>query len=372
MMSSRGEPKKPAHPPRDLPCGSASHAAGLKSEFELARSPHGQTPPAACRRELQFVITVAESDVGQRLDNLVSSYRSDCSRSFAATLIQDGHITIQNNRKKPGYRVKPGQKIHVRIPVYEPPSVQPQAMPLNILFEDRHLIVIDKPAGLVVHPAPGNETGTLVNGLLYHCPELGGINAELRPGIVHRLDKDTSGTMVVAKSRSVLENLSQQFKSREVQKTYLALVHGVLGPESGNISLPIGRHPVDRKKMSTISARGRDAETLWRVKIRYAGATLLELALKTGRTHQIRVHCTSMRHPIIGDDVYTYGKWGKKIRNATPLETLLRSAGRQMLHAWHLSFTHPVEQRAVSFTAPIPKDMQRLMDGLALLGDVLD
>jgi 23S rRNA pseudouridine1911/1915/1917 synthase len=320
----------------------------------------------------EFVITVAESDAGQRFDRVVSFYRSDCSRSFAATLIQEGRITIQNNLKKPGYRVKPGEKIQGCIPVYEAPSLQAQDIPLNILFEDRHLIVIDKPAGLVVHPAPGNDDGTLVNGLLYHCPELGGINAELRPGIVHRLDKDTSGTMVVAKNRLTLENLSRQFKNREVQKTYLALVHGVLGSESGNISLPIGRHPVDRKKMSVVSAKGRDAETHWRVKVRYTAATLLELELKTGRTHQIRVHCTSMHHPIVGDAVYTYGKLGNKKRNSTPLETLLRSAGRQMLHARHLSFVHPVEQRAMSLTAPIPKDMQRIMDGLAQLGDVLD
>jgi 23S rRNA pseudouridine1911/1915/1917 synthase len=320
----------------------------------------------------EFVITVGESDAGQRLDRFVSSKRPDCSRSFAATLIQDGRITIQNDIKKPGYRVKSGERIQGCIPVYEPPSLQPEAMSLNILFEDRHLIVIDKPAGLVVHPAPGNDTGTLVNGLLHHCPELGGINAELRPGIVHRLDKDTSGTLVVAKNRLTLENLSQQFKNREVQKTYLALVHGVLGSESGKISLPIGRHPLDRKKMSTVSAKGREAETLWRVKSRYTGATLLELELKTGRTHQIRVHCTSMRHPIIGDDVYTYGKRSKKMRKNTPLETLLKSARRQMLHARHLSFTHPVEQELMSFTAPIPEDMQGLMNGLALLGDALD
>ncbi len=312
----------------------------------------------------EFVITVAESDAGQRLDRLVSSSRSDCSRSFAATLIQDGHITIQNKTKKPGYRVKPGEKIQGCIPVYEPPSLQPEAIPLNILFEDRHLIVIDKPAGLVVHPAPGNDTGTLVNGLLYHCPELGGINAELRPGIVHRLDKDTTGAMVVAKSRLALDNLSRQFKEREVQKTYLALIHGVLRQDEGRISLQIGRHPIDRKKMSTISSRGRDAETLWRVKVRYAAATLLELELKTGRTHQIRVHCTSMRHPIIGDAVYTYGKLGKKNIN-NPLETLLKSAKRQMLHARHLRFTHPVERRVMSFTAPIPDDMQNLMDALS-------
>lgn len=313
----------------------------------------------------EFTITVAESDAGQRFDQVVAVYRSDCSRSFAASLIQDGQITIQNKTKKPGYRLKAGEKIQGCIPAYEPPSLEPEAIALDILFEDDHLIVINKPPGLVVHPAPGNDTGTLVNGLLYHCPELGGINAERRPGIVHRLDKDTSGTMVVAKNRSALENLSQQFKARGVQKTYLALVHGVLGKDLGRILLPIGRHPVDRKKMSTISAKGRDAETIWRVKIRYAAATLLALDLKTGRTHQIRVHCASMRHPIVGDAVYTYGKLGSKKRNSTPLEALLSSAKRQMLHARHLRFTHPVGGRPMSFSAPIPEDMQGLMKALA-------
>ncbi len=313
----------------------------------------------------EFVIKVGSSDSGQRFDRIVSFYRSDCSRSHAAALIQGGHITIQNKTKKPSYRVKPGETIQGCIPVYEPTSLQPEDIPLNILFEDRHLLVINKPAGLVVHPAPGNDTGTLVNGLLYHCPELGGINAEQRPGIVHRLDKDTTGAMVVAKTRLILENLSRQFKERQVQKTYLALVHGVSRPDSGIISLPIGRHPTDRKKMSTISSKGREAKTIWRVKIRYVAATLLELELKTGRTHQIRVHCTSMHHPIIGDVVYTGGKVGKKKGSNTSLEALLRSAKRQMLHARQLSFTHPVERRFMSFAAPIPSDMQILMDGLS-------
>jgi 23S rRNA pseudouridine1911/1915/1917 synthase len=313
----------------------------------------------------EFLITVGSADVGQRLDWLVSFYIEDCSRSFAATLIQDGHITIGNKMKKPGYRVKPGETIQGRIPVYEPPSLEPEAIPLNILFEDSHLIVINKSAGLVVHPAPGNETGTLVNGLLYHCPELGGINAAQRPGIVHRLDKDTTGAMVVAKTRSVLENLTQQFKERTVQKKYMALVHGVVRSESGVISLPVGRHPVDRKKMSTISPRGREAKTIWRVKTRFDAATLLELELKTGRTHQIRVHCTSMHHPIVGDAVYAYGKRGRQKRNNTVQETLLASANRQMLHAWRLRFAHPVKKQTLCFTAPIPDDMQGLLDGLS-------
>jgi 23S rRNA pseudouridine1911/1915/1917 synthase len=312
----------------------------------------------------EFVIAVAESEAGQRFDRVVSSHHSDCSRSFAATLIQDGRITIQNSIKKPGYRVKSGEMIRGRIPVYEAPRLCPEAIPLNILFEDEHLIVIDKPAGLVVHPGPGNDSGTLVNGLLYHCPELGGINAELRPGIVHRLDKDTTGAMVVAKSRPVLDHLSRQFRERAVKKTYLALVHGVVASESGILSLPIGRHPSDRKKMSAGGSKGREAETIWRATVRYVSATLLELEPRTGRTHQIRVHCTSMGHPIIGDAVYTYGKPGKFFIN-NPAGILLKSAGRPMLHARHLRFVHPVERRPMSFTAPIPEDMQKLMEGLA-------
>ena len=342
-----------AYPASKFPVAAYSH------QLRLELRPQGVHVLLVCPGPL------ARADAGQRYDKIVSFYLSDCSRSFAAALIQDGHITIENKKKKPGYRVKPGEKIQCRIPEYEPPSLQPEAIPLNILFEDKHIIVVDKPAGLVVHPAPGNDTGTLVNALLHHCPELGGINAELRPGIVHRLDKDTTGAMVVAKSRFVLENLSQQFKKRQVQKTYLALVHGVLDRESGTVSLPIGRHPVDRKKMSTVGSRGREAETTWRVKARYADATLLELDLKTGRTHQIRVHCASMHHPIIGDAVYTYGKHAKKKQINKPLEALLTSAKRQMLHAMHLSFTHPVEKRSMSFTAPIPDDMQILMDGLS-------
>ena len=291
----------------------------------------------------EFTITVAESDAGQRFDQVVAVYRSDCSRSFAATLIQDGqyHHSKQNQKtglssSKPGKKFKAASRSMNLLPWNRRPS--PWTFCLKMITSSSSI----SPPGLVVHPAPGNDTGTLVNGLLYHCPELGGINAERRPGIVHRLDKDTSGTMVVAKNRSALENLSQQFKARGVQKTYLALVHGVLGKDLGRILLPIGRHPVDRKKMSTISAKGRDAETIWRVKIRYAAATLLALDLKTGRTHQIRVHCASMRHPIVGDAVYTYGKLGSKKRNSTPLEALLSSAKRQMLHARHLRFTHPV------------------------------
>ena len=317
----------------------------------------------------EFVITVEPFAAGLRFDKVVCAYLSDCSRSFVAVLIQDGHITIENQKKKPAYRVKSGEKIQGYIPASEPPSLKPEPIPLNILFEDTDIIVINKPAGLVVHPAPGNESGTLVNGLLHHCPDLGGNRAALRPGIVHRLDKDTTGVMVVAKSRQSLDNLSRQFKERQVRKSYLALVHGVMESDTGTISLPIGRHPVDRKKMSTISASARDAVTMWRVKKRYVSASLLGLDLKTGRTHQIRVHCAATHHPIVGDATYASAKHRRGRQNDATLTELLGSAERQMLHARYLEFTHPVEKHRMSFKAPIPDDMQSLMEGLARYTD---
>lgn len=311
-----------------------------------------------------FVITVKASDVGQRLDRVVSDHLSNCSRSFAATLIQAGHITIDASPKKPSYRVHAGQMIEGCIPEHEPPSLIPEAMALDILFEDGDIIVINKSADIVVHPAPGNNRGTLVNGLLHHCPELGGIKAELRPGIVHRLDKDTTGVIVVAKTRTCLDNLALQFKERQVRKTYLALVHGELKEDKGIIDLPIGRHPVDRKKMSTVGNRGRDAITIWQAAKRFVNTTLLNLDLKTGRTHQIRVHCAAIHHPVVGDKLYSSGKYSKKRQPKDPNQVLLQSVERQMLHAQYLTIRHPLNNRSMTFEAPIPEDMQMLLDGL--------
>jgi 23S rRNA pseudouridine1911/1915/1917 synthase len=229
-------------------------------------------------------------------------------------------------------------------------------------------VVINKPPGLVVHPAPGHYSGTLVNGLLYHCPDLGGIGSELRPGIVHRLDKDTSGTLVVAKDGAALEGLNAQFKARTVQKTYLALVHGAMPAAEGTIRLPIGRHPVDRKRMSVASRKTRPAETGWRVRSRFSGFTLLELDLKTGRTHQIRVHCAAVHHPIVGDPVYgkrsTASRSLAKPPRSDEINALLTGAHRQMLHAWRLGFVHPYNGLPVHFESPLPEDMQTLIDRL--------
>jgi 23S rRNA pseudouridine1911/1915/1917 synthase len=236
---------------------------------------------------------------------------------------------------------------------------------LDILFEDRHLLVINKPPGLVVHPAAGHASGTLVNGILHHCPNLEGIGGDMRPGIVHRLDKDTSGIIVVAKTAHALAGLSHQFKTRSVDKRYCALVHGLPDRDSGTIDLPVGRHPVDRKKMSTVSPHGREALTLWRIKEKFEGAALLEVYLKTGRTHQIRVHCKSMGHPIIGDPVYgTRKKLSNLAKGKVPFYQAVKKADRQMLHAFQLGFAHPVTAENHHFDAPLPEDMIAVIEAL--------
>jgi 23S rRNA pseudouridine1911/1915/1917 synthase len=315
-----------------------------------------------------FTIQVQPSDEAKRLDVLVAAFLSDRTRTFVARLISDEHIRVDGRPKKPGYRVKSGEQISVVIPQPAPVEFKPEAIPLNILFEDEHIIVINKPPGLVVHPAPGHLSGTLVNGLLYHCPDLGGIGGELRPGIVHRLDKDTSGTLVVAKNDAAHTHLSRQFKLRQVQKVYLALVHGDVKFSSGSVKLPVGRHPVDRKRMSTASTRGRSAQTDWTVKERLEQFTLLELDLKTGRTHQIRVHCNAIHHPIVGDKVYRPRKLEKTIvrsdQQSEKILALLKTVRRQMLHAWRLSFTHPRTGEAVCCESPLPEDMAEIIKRL--------
>jgi len=308
-----------------------------------------------------FTILVEEPDSGKRLDLFVASRISDCSRSAAAILIRNGKIRVQGAGKKPGYRIRKGDEIRGLIPPPEPVLFKPEPIEIDILYDDEYLIVVNKPPGLVVHPAPGHYTGTLVNGLLYHFPELEGIGDELRSGIVHRLDKDTSGVLVVAKNAAAHHNLARQFKSRKINKRYLALVHGEMKSDSGAVSLPIGRHPVDRKKMSTRSRKSRCAETLWRVRERFEGITLVELDLKTGRTHQIRVHFAAVNHPIIGDSVYGRRKVGKKVSFGKNLSVAIP---RHMLHALRLGFTHPNTETAVSFEAPVPHDMEELIKAL--------
>lgn len=313
-----------------------------------------------------FTIIVEEADSGRRLDTIVASRLPGCSRSLAAALIAAQDILVDQQSKKPGYRIKSGDRIEGRIPAPEPIDFKPEPIPLNILYQDRHIIVIDKQAGIVIHPAPGHSSGTLVNALLFHCPDLGAIGGDIRPGIVHRLDKDTTGAMVVAKNADAQQSLSRQFKAREVQKKYLALVYGDVQPETGEIKLPIGRHPVDRKRMSTTTRKGRAAETAWNVRERLDGVTLLELSLKTGRTHQIRVHCAAIGHPVVGDPVYRPRKLSSLLKNTfsdrpSSVTGALKSADRQLLHAWQLGLTHPHSGKQMTFEAPLPADMQDLI-----------
>jgi 23S rRNA pseudouridine1911/1915/1917 synthase len=308
-----------------------------------------------------FTILVEPHDSGKRLDLYIASCISDCSRSVATHLIRNGKIRVQGMVRKPGYRIKAGDEICGCIPPPTPVLFKPEPIPIEILHEDDDIIVINKQPGLVVHPAPGHHNGTLVNALLYHCSKLEGIGGALRPGIVHRLDKDTSGVLVVAKNDRAHLHLSRQFKSRRVKKEYLALVYGKMGSDSGSVSLPIGRHPVDRKKMSTNSRKSRVAETTWQIRERFELASLIEVNLKTGRTHQIRVHCAAIKHPVMGDNVYGPRKTGK---NVTYGKNLFGPVPRQMLHAWRIVLTHPVTEATVSFEAPIPSDMQAVIAAL--------
>ena len=304
------------------------------------------------------VLTIERSLPSERLDTYLRGRFPAVSRGTIQRLIEEGHIRVNGQTVKPTHAPRRGETVEVHWPEARPAVAKPEEMPLDILYEDEALLVLNKPPGLVVHPAPGHSAGTLVNALLHHCPDLGGIGAELRPGIVHRLDKDTSGTLVVAKNAAAVEHLSGQFKQRTVKKDYLALVYGEMPAAAGVIRLPIGRHPLDRKRMSTRSRKGREAETEWRAARRWHGCTLLELRLKTGRTHQIRVHCAAIGRPIVGDP--TYGR-RKAAGDSPESQALFGAIRRQMLHAWRLEIVHPRSGEPMRFESPLPEDMKRLI-----------
>ncbi|MFI5322611.1 MAG: RluA family pseudouridine synthase, partial [Thermodesulfobacteriota bacterium] len=254
-----------------------------------------------------------------------------------------------------------GEAVRVTLPEPQPMDAEPEDIPVNIIYEDDYIAVVDKPPGMTVHPGAGVRGGTLVNALLYRCKDLSGIGGTIRPGIVHRLDKDTSGVIVIAKNDLSHNSLVNQFKTRVVRKKYLAIVEGKIKKDSGTFSSKIGRHPVDRKKMSSKSKAGRESVTLWKVVKRFKDATLVEAEPKTGRTHQIRVHFSENGHPILGDAVY-----GHKKKKSSALNAAAKRVGRQALHAWKIGFNHPHTQESVEFTAQLPCDMS---DALNILGD---
>ncbi|MBI5684844.1 MAG: RluA family pseudouridine synthase [Verrucomicrobia bacterium] len=301
---------------------------------------------------------VAGADAGgQRLDIWLHRQLPDRSRAFLQKLIREGHVQIQNPKSKiqnpkPNHPVLPGDTVAVVIPPPEPCEVAAEAIPLDVLYEDADLIVINKPPGLVVHPAAGHRAHTLVNALLHHCRgQLSGIGGVERPGIVHRLDSDTSGCIVAAKKDTAHRALQAQFKERTVAKLYLALVWGVPRRSSGFIEGAIGRSATDRKKMRVVSHGGREAVTEFEVAKAFGEVALLRCTLHTGRTHQIRVHLAAMGHPIVGDKVY----------GGARKHPLTAEAGRQMLHAQTLAFDHPRTHKRLEFTAPLPQDMAALV-----------
>jgi 23S rRNA pseudouridine1911/1915/1917 synthase len=314
-------------------------------------------------QKINFVIN--KSQYGQRLDIFLAQSDAALSRSQIKCAIEEGDVLVNGNVPKVSQHLKDGDVIILnKKPPIEATAVA-QEMPLNIVYEDEAIIVINKPAGMVVHPAPGNPDKTLVNALLFHCHDLSGIGGVLRPGIVHRLDKDTSGLIVAAKSDEAHRHLSAQFEKHDVHKKYLALVWGDVKGNHGEIIESVGRHTTNRKKMSTKSRHGKGALTLWKVRERYGVATLLEVEIKTGRTHQIRVHLSDRGYPVVGDAVYGYSSKINTVKDHL-LKAKIKEVNRQALHATQLSFIHPQKGERMVFTANLPDDMADLCVQLRL------
>ncbi|MDJ0728385.1 MAG: RluA family pseudouridine synthase [Crocosphaera sp.] len=309
-----------------------------------------------------MTINLTVENKGDRLDRWLSNHLTDISRSYLQKLIEQGNITLNNevctNKK---IKVKIGDRLQILLPEPKPLELKPEAIPLDILYEDEQLIIINKSANLVVHPAPGHETGTLVHALLYHCSNLAGIGGVQRPGIVHRLDKDTTGAIVVAKTDFAHQNLQQQIKNKTAKREYLGIIYGILinkedenNSNQGIINLPIGRHPVDRKKMAVvpIEKRGREAITHWEIIERLGNYSLVKFTLETGRTHQIRVHSSYFGNPIVGDPLYSANR------------SLKMNLSGQALHAHKLTLTHPITSEKIEAIAPLPDEFIKLLNYL--------
>lgn len=298
----------------------------------------------------KILLKVTEESAGERLDKFIAD-NSDISRSYAAKLCEDGFVVCDGKQLAKKYKVTGTEDITIDVPEPEELSVEGEDIPLDIVYEDKDVIVVNKPQGLCVHPAPGNESGTLVNGLIYHCgDELSAINGVVRPGIVHRIDKDTSGLLIVAKNNEAHLKLSAQLKERKAMRKYIALVNGNIKEDSGTINKPLGRNPSDRKKMAVVQG-GREAVTHFNVLERFGRYTLVECILETGRTHQIRVHMVSIGHSIVGDALYGIKKEKFDLHG-------------QLLHAKTIGFVHPSTGEMLEFTSEIPMYFQNILDKL--------
>lgn len=304
---------------------------------------------------MSAINNIQVTENSDRLDRYLSQELSDLSRSRIQQLIEQGHVQVNEKictSKK--INLKTGDRITLEIPAIQPLEVIAEDIPLDILYEDDQIIILNKPAGLVVHPAPGHPDGTLVNAILAHCPNLPGIGGVQRPGIVHRLDKDTTGAIAIAKTDLAYQHLQAQLQAKTARREYLGLIYGVPKTETGSIDLPIGRNPQDRKKMAIVSVEegGRNAITHWQVKERFGNYTLIHFQLETGRTHQIRVHSAKMGHPIVGDPIYSSG------------HSLGVNLPGQALHAWKLQLQHPISGDLVQVTAPLPHSLTTLLEVL--------
>lgn len=296
--------------------------------------------------ESLLVLTVPDGADG-RLDAWLASQAADLSRARIQSLIKEGRVTCGGAPVRANAKPRSGSAIEIRVPAPAPAAPLPEEIPLDVVYEDADCLVLNKPAGLVVHPAPGHATGTLVNALLHHCRNLGGVGGVERPGIVHRLDKDTSGLMVVAKNDAAMAGFVRLFQTHGIAKEYLTLVHGMPPQLSGKVSSLIGRHPVDRKRMAVVTRNGKQAVTHYSVEKRLGEIALVRCRIETGRTHQIRVHMQSLGCPVVGDALYGRSAADKRLTPVPP---------RQMLHAQRLTFAHPVTGAAMSFEAPLPSD----------------
>ncbi|MET0623766.1 MAG: RluA family pseudouridine synthase [Pyrinomonadaceae bacterium] len=308
-----------------------------------------------------LVFVAGDEDAGARLDAFLAARVEGVSRSTLKRVIDDGEVLVGGRAAKPSHKLKAGERVEVELPAPPPSEIEPEEIPLDILHEDEEVVVVNKPSGLVVHPAAGVSGGTLANALAFHFARLAPGGGAMRPGLVHRLDRDTSGAIVVARTARAHENLSDQFRARTVFKSYVALVHGVTKEEKGKVEEPLARDPRNRTRMA-VSRGGRAALSLWRVRRHYERMTLLDVQIKTGRTHQIRVHLAWLKHPVVGDESYGGGR-DKTIADPV-LRARVRGLGRQFLHAERLGFHHPSTGEWMSFTAPLPPELSDFLAAL--------
>jgi len=298
---------------------------------------------------MEIVEIYVDEDDNERLDAYLAKELNEVSRSYVQKLIKENLVYVNDKNMKSSYLVKEGDFINVKLPKPKKLEIIPENIPIDIVYEDEDIVIINKSQDMVVHPAPGNYNGTLVNALLFHIKNLSSINGIIRPGIVHRLDKDTSGLLIIAKNDRVHRILSENLKERNIKRVYMALIHGVLSIDEGTINAPIGRHGNDRKKMTVTSKNSKEAITHYRVLERYNKYTLIEVKLETGRTHQIRVHMSHINHPVVDDPVYS------KAKNEFHLN-------KQMLHAYKLGFYHPTTGEYMEFKTDLPKYFRNILD----------